>query len=256
VVLTAQGFEPAKSSNPVLEGLLERAGLAVPAGAEGAGGPAGAAADRRDPMALLRRWLPAGLRERLAVRILPKSLQERLMSQQFSAHLDWSATRAFLVPSWTTGYIRVNLAGRERFGIVPPADYDALLAEVTALVMELTDAATGSPMVTEVIPMRDRFPGTRADALPDLAVVWALDRPIRRVTHPRLGTWEANSDYHRFRWSDHHGGAVSYLAGPGIRPSEEVQPVDIAGAAATFLRLAGVRPPSTLRAGAWEEVLR
>jgi predicted AlkP superfamily phosphohydrolase/phosphomutase len=256
VLLTAQGFGPSKSSNPVLDGLLERAGLSVPAGSSD-GSPAHRASRRRvDPMGLLRRWLPAGLRERLAVRVLPESLQQRLMAQQFRDHLDWAATRAFRVPSWTTGYIRINLAGREGFGNVPPAAYEPLLAEVTSLVLGLVEADGGAPMVKEVIPMRARFPGARAEALPDLAVVWALDRPIRRVSHPQLGAWEADSDYHRFRWSDHHGGAVTYLAGPDIRPSEEVRSVDIAGAAATFLRLVGVRPPSTLRAGPWDEVLR
>ena len=256
VLLSAQGFEPSKSSNPVLDGLLERAGLAVPAGGPDGSPGHGASRSRVDPMGLLRRWLPADLRERLAVRVLPESLQQRLMAQKFRDHLDWAATRAFTVPSWTTGYIRINLAGREGFGIVPSAAYESLLAEVTSLVLGLVEADSGAPMVKEVIPMRARFPGARAEALPDLAVVWALDRPIRRVSHPQLGAWEADSDYHRFRWSDHHGGAVTYLAGPDIRPSEEVRSVDIAGAAATFLRLVGVRPPSTLRAGPWDEVLR
>jgi predicted AlkP superfamily phosphohydrolase/phosphomutase len=254
VVIAAQGFEPARSSNPVLDGLLERAGLSVPAGP--ADGEDGQRSRRLDPMRLLRAWLPAELRERLAVRVLPQSVQERLMAQQFRDHLDWARTRAFTVPSWTTGYLRINLAGRERFGIVPPEAYGPLLAELTELLGGLVDASTGAPMVAEVIPMRDRFPGRGADDLSDLAVVWAPDRPVRRVSHPRLGTWEAASDYHRFRWSDHHGHAVAYLAGPAILPCEEVAPVDIAGAAATFLRLAGVRPPSSLGAGAWDPILR
>ncbi len=255
VLLAAQGFEPANSSNPVLDGLLERAGLAVPAGiSNGVTGP-GTLRQRVDPMGLLRRWLPADLRERLAVRVLPESAQQRLMSQKFRHHLDWTRSRAFSLPSWTTGYIRINLTGRERFGIVPPMTYESLLREISNLVVGLVEADSGAPMVAEVIPMRSRFPGARAEALPDLAVVWALNRPIRRVFHPQMGTWEADSDYHRFRWSDHHGHAVTYLAGPGIRPSDEVQSVDIAGAGATFLRLAGVRPPSSLAAGAWDAVL-
>jgi predicted AlkP superfamily phosphohydrolase/phosphomutase len=256
VVLTAQGFEPARSSNAVLDGLLERAGLCVPAG--GSDHRVTASPSRRvpDPMTLLRRWLPPDLRERLATRILPESVQERLMAQKFRDHLEWSMTRAFVVPSWTTGYIRINLNGRERLGIVPQAEYESLIAEVTNLVLGLTEADSGAPLVREVIPMRARFDGPKADALPDLGVVWALDRPVRRVSHPQLGAWEADNDYHRYRWSDHHGGSVSYLAGPDIRATSEVHQVDIEGAAATFLRLVGVRPPTTLRAGPWNQVLR
>ena len=111
-------------------------------------------------------------------------------------------------------------------------------------------------MVKRVIRMRQTFPVP----VPTSSQIWSSsgcqDRPIRQVAHPSLGRWEADSDYHRHRWCDHHGRAVAYLAGPDIRSGEETYQVDIAGAAATFLRLAGVRPPSSLPAGPWEHVLR
>lgn len=249
VVLATQGFRPANSSSPVLEELLVRAGLSVLPESIGDGG-------RRhlDPMDLLRRWLPATLRERLATRLLPQSAQQALMAQQFRSHLDWTATRAFALPSWTTGYVRINLEGREALGIVPPDAYEPLLDEVEQLLVELRRADSGAPMVRNVIRMRRNFPGPRADDLPDLAVEWAPDVPVRRVTHPALGTWEAEVDYHRYRWSDHHGRAVGWLSGPGVKANQEPTVVDIHGAAATFLRLLDVRPPSNL-AQAWDEVL-
>ena len=256
VVIAAQGFAPANSSNPVLDGLLQRAGLSVPAD-DGLSGATGAAARRRlDPMALVRRWISPARRERLATRFLPESVQERLMAQKFRDSLDWGRTRAFVVPSWTSGYLRVNLQGRERWGIVAPDEYDALLDELGALLEGLRDADSGARMVKRVIRTRQTFTGPRADELPDLVVEWLQDRPIRRVSHPLIGRWEADSDYHRYRWCDHHGRAVAYLAGPGIRPTDETYQVDIAGAAATFLRLAGVRSPSSLAVGPWDQVLR
>jgi predicted AlkP superfamily phosphohydrolase/phosphomutase len=58
--------------------------------------------------------------------------------------IDWSRTKV-----WAEGgyYARlfVNVAGREPSGIVPPDDYDALLAELTAKLEAMTDAR-GAPL--------------------------------------------------------------------------------------------------------------
>ena len=43
---------------------------------------------------------------------------------------DWSQVRAFALPSDTTGYVRLNLRGRERDGIVSPAAAEALRDEI------------------------------------------------------------------------------------------------------------------------------
>ena len=249
-VLAGQGFRPANSSSALLPELLERAGLATPAiTASGTTGNRQATV-----MGLLRRWLPADLRERLAVRVLPSSAQERLMSQQFRVSLDWSRTRVFALPSWSTGYLRVNLVGREAMGIVNPDDYEPLLEEVAELLRGV-EVAPGRPLVARVHHMRREFPGRSAHELPDLAVEWAEDRPVDRASHPSLGSWEVRAGFNRWRWSDHHGRAVGYLAGPGIRAVDEAIDVDILGAPSTFLRLLGIRPPTGLR-DAWNEVLR
>ena len=48
------------------------------------------------------------------------------------AAYDWSRTRAFAHPAENQGYIRLNLRGRERDGIVDPADAPALMDEIAA----------------------------------------------------------------------------------------------------------------------------
>ena len=126
-------------------------------------------------MALLRRWMSPELRERLATRVLPERWQQRLMSDQFRASFDWSRTRAFPVPSWTVGYVRLNLVGRERYGIVRPEDGDALLDELADLIHGLRVADTGRPVVAAVRRMRAEFPGRRADELPDVPSLLELD---------------------------------------------------------------------------------
>ena len=254
VVLASQGFRPANSSSALLPEFLDRAGLAVPSSANDTeNGDAQVGRNHRGPLALARRWLPAELRERLAVRVLPTSVQERLMSQRFRVELDWARTRVFALPSWSTGYLRVNLIGREPLGTVRAEDYEALLQEVEALLRGI-EVAPGRPLVAAVHHMRREFPGRSAEELPDLAVEWAEDRPMSHASHPRLGSWNADAGFNRFRWSDHHGHAVGFLAGPNIRPNDESVEVPILGASATFLRLLGVRPPTNI-AAAWDEVL-
>ena len=43
---------------------------------------------------------------------------------------DWSRTTAFPLPTDQHGWIRINLSGRERLGIVPPEAYEQACAEL------------------------------------------------------------------------------------------------------------------------------
>jgi predicted AlkP superfamily phosphohydrolase/phosphomutase len=89
---------------------------------------------------------------------------------------DWSRTRAFPLPSDGTGYVRLNLRGREREGVVDPSDADALMDEIATGLETFTDP-DGSPAVTGVErtePLVGDAP--HAERLPDLVVHWS-DHP-------------------------------------------------------------------------------
>ena len=64
----------------------------------------------------------------------PSTLPERqaldLTARLEMRGVDWSRTRAFAHPAENQGYVRLNLHGRERDGIVHPDDADALLDEI------------------------------------------------------------------------------------------------------------------------------
>ena len=53
----------------------------------------------------------------------------------------WPKMRAFALPSFSEGYIRINLQGREPQGIVAPADYDALCDELIGRAASLGEPA-------------------------------------------------------------------------------------------------------------------
>ncbi len=85
----------------------------------------------------------------------------------------WPAMPAFAIPSFGHGQVRVNLRGRDRAGIVDPADYDAVLARVTAQVAEMRNPRTGKSLARRV--WRSRESALERDPkLPaaDLVVVW------------------------------------------------------------------------------------
>lgn len=99
--------------------------------------------------------------------------------------------RFFAVPHNTqSGCVRVNLKGRERYGVVRPgAEFEAIVAALTADLMALREPDSGEPIVDEVI--RARYDGPYAALLPDLFVTWRRSRPIRRIMSDKIGIIDA-----------------------------------------------------------------
>lgn len=100
----------------------------------------------------------------------------------------WSQMKAFALPSFSEGYIRINLQGRESQGIVAPEDYKAVCDELIEKLYLLKDARTGEPMVKEII--RTRKEATDSDPkLPDadLVVMWQEKYATDVVESPDIG---------------------------------------------------------------------
>jgi predicted AlkP superfamily phosphohydrolase/phosphomutase len=97
----------------------------------------------------------------------------------------WPAMRAFALPSFYDGRVRINLAGRERNGAVPLAEYDAVCDEIEALMRACTDPATGAAAVDEIErPARGRDPRTLGPTEADLVMTWHGSLALE---HPALG---------------------------------------------------------------------
>jgi predicted AlkP superfamily phosphohydrolase/phosphomutase len=101
---------------------------------------------------------------------------------------EWPQMKAFALPSFSEGYVRLNVKGREAQGMVEPRDYGATCDEITRLLHEMRDARTGRPMVAKVVRSR-RAAGDPDANLPDadLLVLWAphptdtADTPAGRI---------------------------------------------------------------------------
>jgi predicted AlkP superfamily phosphohydrolase/phosphomutase len=86
--------------------------------------------------------------------------------------IDWSQTAAFCHPADNQGYICLNLRGRERGGIVDPAEADALMRTIADGLATFCDP-DGSPAVARVDRVAEQHDGARTSALPDLVVQWS-----------------------------------------------------------------------------------
>jgi predicted AlkP superfamily phosphohydrolase/phosphomutase len=188
----------------------------------------------------LRAALPSGLRARVAA-ALPERAALDLTARLELRGVDWSSTRAFAHPAENQGYIRLNLQGRERNGIVAPGEADDLMDEIAAGLRTFTDL-DGAPAVASVDRVADLFgTGTRAHLLPDLIVRWT-DRPatkIRGVRSDRYGT-VLRHGVGSGRSGNHTEGDAWALVVPGnSRPLEPTRPPRVEDIAATAATLTG-----------------
>jgi predicted AlkP superfamily phosphohydrolase/phosphomutase len=153
----------------------------------------------------------------------------------------WPKMRAYALPSFSEGYIRLNLQGREPQGIVAPADYAALCDELTAELHCLVNARSGKSIVKKVIRTRDsaadRRPG-RPDA--DLVVLWD-DEPADVVDHSKYGRI-GPIPYRRS--GSHRARGFWVVKGPGIAPGSAFPEADAIHLPPTILELMGAPIPA------------
>jgi predicted AlkP superfamily phosphohydrolase/phosphomutase len=178
IVFSPTGMDANTSRADLLPGMLD-AVLSGPSRVQGA--------SRRSPIWALRSGIPAAWRDRLA-RALPDDLVADLATRLYLRR-DWSRTTAIAVPGENKGYIRLNLAGRERHGIVRPEEADELLDRIARGLLTFRDP-DGSASISCVERMRRMTTqGAAVGRLPDIVVHWG-EYPrgrLTRVTSPAHG---------------------------------------------------------------------
>jgi len=134
----------------------------------------------RSPIWAIRSAIPIEVREHVARALPDRAVAD--LATRFYLRRDWTKTRAIAVPGENKGYIRVNLKGRERAGIVDAAEVDDLLDQITAGLLTFRDP-DGSPSISRVDRMSLIAGAGRAvSSLPDLVVHWG-DRPPAHLDH-------------------------------------------------------------------------
>jgi len=191
----------------------------------------------------LRAALPTGLRATVAS-ALPDRVALALTERLELRGQDWSTTRAFAQPADNQGYVRLNLRGRERDGIVAPAEAELLMDQIAGGLMTFSDP-DGTPSVKAVERVADTFPaGSHSDRLPDLIVRWS-DTPATRLTQVRSNRFGtvARRGAGSGRSGNHTAGDAWALVVPGAsRAATPTRPPRLVDIAATAGSLAGLDP--------------
>jgi predicted AlkP superfamily phosphohydrolase/phosphomutase len=229
IIISATGLEDQYATEELVEDFCRKLGYqATP--------PASASIS---PMSLLRAALPEKLRAALS-KPLPRSLQERWISDKYKSRTDWTKTTAFCIPVYYGGFIRVNLKGREPQGIVAPGlEYDALLKRLAADLRQLIDPVTNQLAVTEIFYTVELFDGSPPEILPDLFFYFQpASHWLQRLNHPRATVTQRKPDF--FRGSDHTRSGFFAAAGPGIQGQGDIgmaSPIDLAPTLLSLLNL-------------------
>jgi predicted AlkP superfamily phosphohydrolase/phosphomutase len=149
--------------------------------------------------------------------------------------VDWSKTRAYTTIRSTGEGVSVNLAGREPDGIVDPADFEKVRAEVMDRLASYVDPKTGKKPVKAIFKREDVFKGRFADSAPDILMEPAEGYSL---THAKRAIEDAD-------WvsGDHRIEGVIVAAGPGVRAFE--QPPRLVDLAPTLL--AALDAPASIR---------
>jgi hypothetical protein len=204
--------------------------------------------------ALMRRYVPRKKADKLRLeRLTGKEAKSPLLYKPPLFWLPaswysgmWKDSRAFVLPSYSDGYIRVNLKGRDPHGKVDPKDYERTLDEITEMLLQIRDSRKGERLVQEVIRTRSG-PTDDGPRYPEADLVILFDErdcPADTVHHPTLGQIGPIP----FNRTGGHFSTGFFLGrGPAIPAGSHVIG-DAVGMAPTLLKLMGAQVPDYMDA--------
>ena len=233
IACSALGMGPDTSRADLLPGMLAAVADGRPAEPDGGGSDG-----EGDLVWRLRNGLGSGVRRRVAA-AMPDRAALALTARLELGGVDWAATRAFAHPADNQGYVRLNLRGRERNGVVDGSAAGELLAEIAAGLMTFRDP-DGEPAVVAVEEPEGREEGRFGGRLPDLVVRWRQTPGAGVVASDIHGTVR-RSGYGTGRTGNHtEGDGWAILAPGGSGHSDPGRPARLVDVPATVAALSGI----------------
>lgn len=154
----------------------------------------------------------------------------------------WPKMRAFAIPAFADGHVRINVKGREAKGLVSPEEYEAECERITEKLLQLRDGRTGRRVVKQVYRTRTN-PLDENPRLPpaDLIVQWDAQTPFDTVESDDVGRI---GPVPYFRTGGHRAGGFAMLRGPGIQAGAVLPKAEVFDLPATILQLLGAPIPA------------
>jgi predicted AlkP superfamily phosphohydrolase/phosphomutase len=183
-------------------------------------------ASRFNFVAALREIAPPWLQNAIALAV-PQRARDLVVDRSVTYGHDWKHTPAIALKSDRNGYISLNIAGRERDGML-----EAGSAQTHKYISDLCEGflsyrvESGEPLVERVHLSSESAPGVRTHLLPDIIVVWREARsPAHWISSPLLGDIVADPDIGR---SGHHRGkGFMVMLEPGKEGGIEERPESV-----------------------------
>ena len=101
----------------------------------------------------------------------------------------WPELKAFVLPGYSEGMIRINVAGRDGDKGIPEEEFPRVCEELKSLLRNLTDPRSGETLVSDIIQVRESANQEDLDSTPpaDLMVCWREDVVTDVVEHREHG---------------------------------------------------------------------
>lgn len=206
-------------------------------------------AARVTPLQRLKRIIPSSMMQR-AFEHFPAAVANQLLGLASNRMHDWQQTPWFVLPSDLSGFLRLNLRGREAEGLVTPgAGAQALDNELIECFSGIEDLE-GRRIVAEIertddsIAATDRF----RRYLPDLLLLWdrvsASDTAGLRLNGRVIARWEASRRFESGRSGNHITEGWFAAIGPGLSDRNDPTPYDISAIVPSVYRWLGLEPPA------------
>ena len=157
----------------------------------------------------------------------------------------WPDMKAFVLPGYSEGLIRVNVKGRDGPNGIDRDEYDRICAEICELVMGLKDSRTGEAMAKDVLRVRD-FPEDEGKDKPpaDLVVLWKEDKVTDVVEHPAHGRIGPAPF---FRTGGHSTRGFLLAHAPGFEAGSRLEGAKVTDLTATLLSRTGQEIPDYIK---------
>jgi predicted AlkP superfamily phosphohydrolase/phosphomutase len=171
--------------------------------------------------------------------------------------VDATSSKALALASGSSAHIYVNLRGRERPGIVPQEEYQALLDELVRTLSEFKDP-NGQPVFARIV-RRQEIGGLHLSS-PYSGDLFAQAVPgfVLSDEGGKEAAFEPTSYYggagYESALEEMHG--IFVAAGRGVREEETISPMHVIDIAPTVARLLGFAPAEIVDGLALDEIMR
>lgn len=206
-----------------------------------------------------KRLLPARVIDR--VRGRARKVRDSLAEGAAKREVDWSRTTAVPFGGSVSGYVRLNVEGRESQGRVPREDYERVREEIREALLAERDPVTGRALFEAVHRREDVYAGPRLDDAPDLVLVprdWDYAMPTARAilgSFPLAEVQPTSVMPADPPWGIHAPYGVLLARGPRIRAGAEPRDAGLEDLAPTILHLLGQAIPTYMEGRVLEEAL-